>query len=328
MESTPTSPNLKRRGTIAEEAAEGLIKAGENEIEEINKTKKKSFKDSLRELGREIYDSEYNEFLTRDAKAWCKLSLFYTVFYSVLAAFFIIYLFLFYHTLDLKVPKYYNRESVMDYKIVNPGLGFRPHVDPESDLVKISKTSFKSNLQSFELFLERYEKNKDKYFVGAQGADVNFNYEDIIRNTSCSKERNYGLNSQDPCVAVKLNRIFGWLPVPEANLSISVEPVEESNDRYIYVRCAGENSADRDNIQELEYFSTYPNTDVGGINFKYFPYRNQEGYLSPLVFVHFKSISYNTLINVECKAFAKNIDNIDRYNKRGMVKFQLFVEKL
>jgi hypothetical protein len=79
-------------------------------------------------------------------------------------------------------------------------------------------------------------------------------------------------------------------------------------------------------MKEIEYFSPYPKNDIGGIPFKYFPYRNQPGYLSPLVFVHFKNITQNLLINVICKGYAKNIDNKDRRNQRGMVKFQLYVE--
>ncbi len=55
---------------------------------------------------------------------------------------------------------------------------------------------------------------------------------------------------------------------------------------------------------------------------------NQKNYLSPLVFVHFKEVSTNTLITVLCKAYAGNIDNTDNQNQRGMIKFQLYVEDL
>ena len=83
---------------------------------------------------------------------------------------------------------------------------------------------------------------------------------------------------------------------------------------------------DIDNIKEIEYYSSLSSRKVGGIDFKYYPYTNQPDYISPLVFVHFKTISANTLINVECKAYAGNIDNVDRLNQRGMTKFSLFVK--
>jgi len=86
--------------------------------------------------------------------------------------------------------------------------------------------------------------------------------------------------------------------------------------------------SDRDQIKKLEYYSGLSSNKLGGINFKYYPYMNQENYLSPLVFVHFKEISTNTLISIVCRAYAGNIDNADKLNQRGMVKFQLYVEDL
>ena len=92
----------------------------------------------------------------------------------------------------------------------------------------------------------------------------------------------------------------------------------------MYVKCKGEQGVDRDNLHEIDYYSAYPNREIGGIPFRYFPYRNQPDYLSPLVFVHFKNITLNVLINVECKAYANNIDNKDRLNRRGMTRIQLY----
>lgn len=42
--------------------------------------------------------------------------------------------------------------------------------------------------------------------------------------------------------------------------------------------------------------------------------------------VQFKQPKYHTLIYVECKAWAKNIEH-DRINKRGLTSFELFIEK-
>jgi sodium/potassium-transporting ATPase subunit beta len=95
---------------------------------------------------------------------------------------------------------------------------------------------------------------------------------------------------------------------------------------YVYVACSGQNDVDRDNIGEVEYYSSHFSHQIGGINFKYFPYMNQDNYISPLVFVHFKKVSMNILINVVCKAYAGNIDNADNLNQRGMVKFNIFVD--
>lgn len=42
--------------------------------------------------------------------------------------------------------------------------------------------------------------------------------------------------------------------------------------------------------------------------------------------VHFKEPKLNTLIYVECKAWAKNIEH-DRFDGKGMITFELFIEK-
>lgn len=50
----------------------------------------------------------------------------------------------------------------------------------------------------------------------------------------------------------------------------------------------------------------------------------QKSYRAPFIFAQF-DIPANTLVNIECKAFAKNIDNADRLNRRGMTKFSILV---
>jgi sodium/potassium-transporting ATPase subunit beta len=50
----------------------------------------------------------------------------------------------------------------------------------------------------------------------------------------------------------------------------------------IWVSCEGENPADLENIGPISY---YPRRGFPGY---YFPYQNQEGYLSSLVAIHFE----------------------------------------
>lgn len=49
----------------------------------------------------------------------------------------------------------------------------------------------------------------------------------------------------------------------------------------MWVSCEGENPADIENIGPIEY---YPRQGFPGY---YYPYENSEGYLSPLVAIHF-----------------------------------------
>ena len=206
-----TRPFLVRRNTIVEETEESLRQARKSIA--LENSRKNSMKDNWIELKKDIYNPNFREFMGRDALAWFKLSLFYFIFYVVLATFFILLLLLFYEfKIDLKTPSLFYKESVMHYKGINPGLGFRPQVDVETELIRIDVNQTKINLQSIELFLDKYERNKLKNFTGAHGRIQQYIYDEYLKGTPCSRENNFGFYSQAPCIIVKLNRIYGWLP--------------------------------------------------------------------------------------------------------------------
>lgn len=107
----------------------------------------------------------------------------------------------------------------------------------------------------------------------------------------------------------------------------------------IWVSCEGENPADLENVGPIKY---YPRRGFPGY---YYPYENSEGYLSPLVAVHFerpvrkcrqfwlKALQSYTfqiflggiIINIECKAWAHNIRH-DRADRIGSVHFELMID--
>jgi len=85
------------------------------------------------------------------------------------------------------------------------------------------------------------------------------------------------------------------------------------------VSCAGESTADVENMGAIQYL---PRRGFPGY---YFPFKNTQGYLSPLVAVFFEKPKYGVLINIECKAWAHNIIH-DRFERRGSVHFELMVD--
>lgn len=111
----------------------------------------------------------------------------------------------------------------------------------------------------------------------------------------------------------------------------------------VWVSCEGENPADVENVGPIEY---YPRQGFPGY---YYPYENSEGYLSPLVAVHFSRpvrtylwnlarflgrqktltneyhITGGIIINIECKAWAHNIIH-DRKERLGSVHFELLID--
>lgn len=72
----------------------------------------------------------------------------------------------------------------------------------------------------------------------------------------------------------------------------------------VWLTCEGENPADKENIGQITYFP--------GPFFRsyYYPYTNSPGYLQPLVAVQFHGPENGVLINIECRAYAGNIEMI------------------
>lgn len=156
---------------------------------------------------------------------------------------------------------------------------------------------------------------------------------DIKSWSPCVQENNYNYHKSAPCVFLKLNKIYGWIPeyYNESNSLPDQMPLrlkdfvknEEATARHrlntIWVSCEGENPADIENIGPVQY---YPTQGFPGF---FYPYENSEGYLSPLVAVHFERPVRGIIINIECKAWAKNILH-DRKERIGSVHFELMID--
>ncbi|KAJ6222516.1 hypothetical protein RDWZM_001061 [Blomia tropicalis] len=290
-----------------------------------------------------IWNPSTKEFLGRTGGSWFKIIVFYIIFYICLAAFWALMLLIFYQTLDEHSPKF----TLTDSRIgANPGLGFRPRPRTEnidSTLIWFKNGNNEDNWKywsdSLQDFLEPYEKTTNQqadtgaYIDQCQGKkapeDGKFCFFDIkeIQN-NCTSGQNFGYARGDPCVLIKLNRIFNWKPEPFTQEDLKDKNIPQfvkdsyakpDGDNMIYITCEGENAADKENIGPISY---YPKQ---GIEFKYFPYTNQPGYLSPFVFVHFSKPAPGVLINVECKAWAKNIKH-SRMDREGSVHFELLMD--
>ena len=90
-----------------------------------------------------------------------KVSFFYFVFYTCLGGFFFRMFGVFYAVTPKGMPKYYGHSSIMKSKShsLNPGLGFRPQIDPEDHVInfhplvynedKIGSLKYTRNLELF-----------------------------------------------------------------------------------------------------------------------------------------------------------------------------------
>ncbi|KAK0160097.1 hypothetical protein PV328_007539 [Microctonus aethiopoides] len=298
-----------------------------------------------------LWNSETGQFLGRTGASWAKILLFYVIFYGVLCGFFGAMLTVFYQTLDHKAPKWQMEASLIGN---NPGLGFRP-MPPDSNVESTLiwyKASNKGNYEhwtsAIDEFLIQYQPPKPGSTGTAAQAQaehrVHCDYGkpappgkscnvDLQKFSPCTGEKAYMYPDYQPCIFLKLNKIFGWLPqfyndtenLPDNMPNDLKNRIKTAKMRSpeelqtIWVSCEGENPADIENIGPIQY---KPRSGFPGY---FFPYANSPGYLSPLVAVWFESPKRNVLINIECKAWARNIIH-DRVERRGSVHFELMVD--
>lgn len=278
-----------------------------------------------------IWNPQTRTCLGRTGDSWAKLIAFYIVLYSCLATLWSIYFHLFHLTISDKYPKWQLEESLIG---TNPGLGFRPQSPRhrvESALISYREGldgDFKHWVDDLNEYLEPMDLSKQSSEAVAKlkkNCDTNdpesfCPFDNSTIPPECTAAQNFSFPLGQPCLLIKLNRIYGWKPEPYENKPSSFPPEAPFTPGNIAITCEGQHDADKEHIGPIDYF---PNT---GIETKYYPFLNQPGYQSPYVMVHFKKPMLNTLIYIECKAWAKNVEH-DRYNKKGMTAFELYIEK-
>uniref|UniRef100_U5EXA6 Putative sodium/potassium-transporting atpase subunit beta-2 n=1 Tax=Corethrella appendiculata TaxID=1370023 RepID=U5EXA6_9DIPT len=292
-----------------------------------------------------LYNSNEGTVLGRTATSWAKIGIFYIVFYAVLAALVAVCMWVFFQTLDPRIPKWQLSSSLIG---TNPGLGFRPlppEYNVESTLIWYKGTDYENYKHWTDSLTEFLAVYKTPGLTPGRGQNIfNCDYQqppprgmvcdvDIKNWAPCTQENNYNYHRSAPCIFLKLNKIYGWIPeyFNDSSKLPSKMPTElkdyikneEANTPHtlntVWVSCEGENAADIENIGPVKY---YPRRGFPGY---FYPYENSEGYLSPLVAVHFERPVRGIIINVECKAWARNIKH-DRHDRIGSVHFELMID--
>jgi len=288
-----------------------------------------------------IWNPETGQVLGRTGSSWAKVGLFYFVLYAFLAAFFAVMLVIFYQTLDNFEPKWKLDSSIIGS---NPGLGFRP-MPPDSN-VESTLIWFKHGPHgNWQHWFKEIDNFLKPYDVGQQSGEYVTQCDfgqpappgkvcafDIHKlGTNCTRENFFGYDRGNPCVIIKINRIFDWVPeiinkqVLESgkvdDLPPAVKQLISDNPKQdmVWLTCEGENPADKENIGEITY------QPFQGFPAYYFPFRNTPSYLSPVVMVQFHKPTTGVLINIECRAWALNIKH-SRMERRGSVHFELMMD--
>jgi len=278
-----------------------------------------------------IYNSQTGAIFTRTPASWGKIGLFYLIYYICLASFFagLLAVFLYAFT-DNKAPLLTGSHSVLP---PNPGMGFRPRPDETKTLIKYKKsdpTSYTKYINDIHYFLNP-NNTADTYMKGQSTdkfADCSKAGVGGLSSTQDSKpckflvpehksimdncvNSQYGYPEGTPCLAIKVNKVFEFVPKLTGDLG------------YLELKCEGEHAADKDNIGEIAY---YPKP---GVDMAFFPFLNQRGsYVSPLVFVKLNNPQTGVLIQIVCKpANAENIKQNKQHRGDGRVTLEVMIDE-
>ncbi|XP_002133544.3 sodium/potassium-transporting ATPase subunit beta-1-like isoform X1 [Drosophila pseudoobscura] len=290
-------------------------------------------------LGQMIFDREKGTFLGRTPKTWAQFMVFYAIFYAFLASLFWICIQVLLDGISMTEPKLQLERSLIG---ANPGLTVRPqliHVEGPMVIAIDSKNPSNNDnwIELIDDFLNAYDNTtvdrKNCEFGDIQRpSDVCL--VDMESFEGCSKANSYGYKTNEPCVFIKLNRIFGWKPetydmpleeMPE-DLQAHINETIYEERKQIWLSCKASQVGalaqghNKDNFDNISY------SHGRGFPAYYYPYLNQPGYLSPLIPVQFKSLPQGQVLDVECRAWAKNIIyKAAPGDRMGSVAFQIIV---
>lgn len=301
-----------------------------------------------------IHDPDKGEYFTRTPKSWGLITLFYCIYYTCLAGFWYGLLSLFLMTISPTQPYFKTTESIIG---TNPGVGMRPGQPDEyidSSLIRLKYNAKQERpsadgetlrnidwAERMKKFVEKY-KNTTELRTNCPDGEFNTDFEacafDPATLGDCGTYP-YGYQLADgkkqvePCILLKINRIFDWTPESyelqyledeEEAVPTNVQTLIKASggNTKLFIDCGGRNPADVEALESaIEYFPKDQSID-----FKYFPY-TQAGmnYHSPVVAVKFnENIPKDQLVHVECKLWTKNIEHSSK-DKLGMIQFELLI---
>jgi len=306
-----------------------------------------------------------SSFFGRTGLAWAKLTIFYIIFYIGLACFAVLCYYLFSLTLNAERPKWILDKSLigtnpgLGYRPMPDS-----DKNADSTLIWYNVDS-KSEASFWFKQLEKYVDEIEHpalysdasaltlcSYTDQNKASENTSCKVETMNEGCNKKNHFGYTTGEPCILLKLNKILGWEPdcygikedgsydlellerelkdqegMPKPLIKNILETVKAKPDRQrakylktVWVSCGGESKSDEEALGgDVAY---YPQQGIPGF---YFPYFKQDGYKSPFMFAQLKNPMRGLLINIECKAWARNIIH-DRINRIGSVHFELLID--
>jgi len=286
--------------------------------------------------------------------SWLKIFVFYCIYYSCLAAFWMACLHVFFAiSIEKDRPTYTLGNSLIGEK---PGVGLRPRttdkkIDSSLYYVNLTDKATKTTddfgegdlnidmAKRAELFLNTYKNTTGLQdctnLAEEKKRDCIFDYATVL--DECAQHP-YGYvpdanGLAKPCFFIKLNKIFGFVPMAynkteqidklEVKETLKDEMKRDMN--RVFFDCRGRYPADNEGADnkplDLQYF---PSTQ--SIPLEYFPYLGPP-YHSPLVAVRVNNPPVGRLVHLECRVYYNGAKHITK-DKVGLNQFELLVDRV
>lgn len=236
-------------------------------------------------FGNFLYNKENGEVMGRSRRSWAKIGVFYLFFYGFLAAFFTAMLAVFMTTIDR--PEDGGRPKLTQYIENQPGL---TRLDRGKPLTSYNSTANK--LPYVERLIKIFEDiQSNKYYKEAcsltkenvtKPCYAPFNlYGDCQPDPTDIKKSTFGLRDKKPCIFIKINKVFGWVP---------------AGDKFLALKCSGSG-----------FIKTFPE----GFLLNGFPYEGEKTHHLPFVAVQ---VDATKSVNIKCRLDGEGVKVSDSYN--------------
>lgn len=294
-----------------------------------------------------MYNPDTGEVLSRTPMSWLKIIVFYCIYYSCLAAFWIGCLQVFFLTLPVDEPRWTLDGSIIG---TNPGVGVKPsqadsRIDSSMftlDIADTSKTPTNDVGEGEKNF--DYAKRMEIFMTKNSNATglskctgTDYNGACIFDTTTLGEceQSPYGFMPVDgnvqPCLFLKLNKIWAWEPkgVKVAELddpkyadmtdTLKQKIKADGGDQasHVYMDCKGRFPADTQDVT-LTY---YPENQ--GLPLRYFPFKGGN-YQSPMVAVKVAGTNLGQLLHIECRAWFDEVVHSSK-DKLGLIQFEVYI---
>ncbi|XP_036145231.1 sodium/potassium-transporting ATPase subunit beta-1 isoform X2 [Monomorium pharaonis] len=195
---------------------------------------------ALRNFRRFVWNPDRRQLLGRSGKEWALLGLFYFCFFTVLGSLFVLQMWI---SIDYAsklerpfflysglTPRSYFGSNFPLFRQLNfdsPGIAFKPNIllAKKSPIIWVDNSSAnarpKRYVEALSDFLQEYNKSKEKYNTFTEcndgisiGSSTRTCFFDIETLGVCGQPPYGYTDPLQPCVLIKFNKRFNWVPIP------------------------------------------------------------------------------------------------------------------